>query len=241
LRARRSILLLVSILALLLLAGSNAVAASSNGQNSSSKKFTRVKDLAKKVKRSTQSGFRRLKGNVQRHLHSHDDGELDDGELKRLLRRLRIGHDHGSGNRRSEAPGWSEFPVPSYEGGWQWPLEEGVVSSSYGRRDGRPHRGLDIAADLGVPVLAAADGEVIYSGSEMSGYGNVVIVRHDRQTTTLYAHNQRNLVAVGSRVSVGDPIARLGSTGRSTGPHVHFEIRIEERAVDPLGLLPAAR
>jgi len=118
-----------------------------------------------------------------------------------------------------------------------WPVR-GKVTSRFGRRGSRMHDGIDIAAKAGTPVRAAASGEVVYSDSRLSGYGKLVILRHGRNLFTAYAHNQRNLVKKGSRVKAGDTIARVGSTGRASGPHLHFEVRHGSTPVDPLAYLP---
>lgn len=229
---------LAVILALAMLAGADSGRASQQVTKKVRKVGIRIKDLGKKVGkkvgRGTAGGFRTIKGNIQRYLDSHDDGDLAEGEVTGFLSRIGIG-----GKRTyAAAPGAQRFSVASYEGDWGWPLDQGVVSSEYGRRSRGRHYGIDIAADRGAPVYAAAAGRVVYSGDGMSGYGNVVILRHDQHTTTLYAHNQRNLVKVGDELERGDELARLGSTGRSTGPHVHFEIRTDEHALDPRTCLP---
>jgi len=128
-----------------------------------------------------------------------------------------------------------------YAGTLQWPLEAGVVSSEYGERWGKMHKGIDIAADVGEPVYAIAPGEVIYAGNGLRGYGNVIILRHDRQRTSLYAHNSALNVKLGDHVARGAVIAQLGSTGHSTGPHVHFEIRDGDTPVNPRSILPASK
>jgi len=175
----------------------------------------------------------------------HDGAALDEDDILDVL--------YGSGvlkkapparkGRKPPAPPHAPkpFPVPSYKGSWRWPLKAGVVSSEFGPRWGKQHHGLDIAADLGVPIYSSADGEVIYSGSGLRGYGNAVIVRHDQKTTSLYAHNKKNVVIVGEKVARGAVIAYLGSTGKSTGPHVHFEIRGSRGAVNPRKILPKSR
>jgi lipoprotein NlpD len=117
-----------------------------------------------------------------------------------------------------------------------WPLE-GVLYGRYGVRAGRRHDGIDIAAPEGTSVRAAAAGLVIYAG-EQAGYGALVIVRHEGGLVTLYAHNSRLLVAEGERVRRGEPIARVGQTGRTTGPHLHFEVREGTRPKNPLLFLP---
>ncbi len=130
--------------------------------------------------------------------------------------------------------------------GYIWPTK-GVFTSGYGWRWGRMHKGIDIAAPIGTPIVAAADGEVVFSGWNSGGYGNLVDIRHADGSLTRYAHNSRNLVKRGQKVRQGQLIAEMGSTGRSTGPHLHFEIRrpgkgaINPKAMLPKGGLRAAR
>ncbi len=118
-----------------------------------------------------------------------------------------------------------------------WPVR-GVITSPFGRRGSRLHDGIDIAAPAGTAVRAAADGEVVYADHRLSGYGNLIIVRHAGDMFTAYAHNQRNLVRKGQRVRAGEIIARVGKTGRASGPHLHFEVRRGTTPVDPLAYLP---
>jgi len=123
--------------------------------------------------------------------------------------------------------------------GMLWPVE-GKITSNFGPRRGSFHDGLDIAAPLGTPILAAANGEVIYSGA-LRGYGNLVILRHRDGYVTVYAHTQKNLVQEGERVRRGQAIARVGQTGRASGPHLHFEVRKDNLAKNPLRYLPEDR
>jgi len=118
-----------------------------------------------------------------------------------------------------------------------WPVQQGVVSSGFGIRNGAMHDGVDIAAPTGTPVLAADSGVVIFSGT-LHGYGNTVIVRHDDDYTTVYAHNERNLVREGARVSAGQEIGEIGRSGRTTGANLHFEVRRDNVARNPLAYLP---
>ncbi len=118
-----------------------------------------------------------------------------------------------------------------------WPVQ-GTLTSSFGSRDGGDHDGIDISASPGTPIYAAADGRVIYSGSGISGYGNLVIVKHSGSWATVYAHNKVNLVEKGAFVSQGQKIAEVGQTGRASGPHLHFEVRFGKGARDPLKYLP---
>lgn len=117
-----------------------------------------------------------------------------------------------------------------------WPLK-GVLYGRYGVRAGKRHDGIDIAAPEGTAVHAAAPGSVIYAG-EQPGYGAIVILKHEGGLVTLYAHNARILVEEGARVRRGDPIARVGQTGKTTGPHLHFEVRDGTRPRNPLLFLP---
>jgi len=117
-----------------------------------------------------------------------------------------------------------------------WPAE-GKVTSQFGPRNGSFHDGVDIAAPLGSAVLAAADGKVIFS-DVLRGYGNVVIVRHAKGYLTVYAHNRANLVKEGQGVRQGDVIAEVGQTGRATGASLHFEVRKDNLARNPLQYLP---
>jgi len=121
-----------------------------------------------------------------------------------------------------------------------WPVK-GKITSMFGRRGSRMHDGIDIKAKEGTPIKVAAAGTVVYADNRLSGYGKLVIVRHGRNLFTAYAHNQRNLVRKGSKVSRGEVIARVGHTGRASGPHLHFEVRHGSTAVDPLAYLPKRR
>jgi murein DD-endopeptidase MepM/ murein hydrolase activator NlpD len=115
---------------------------------------------------------------------------------------------------------------------------DGEVWSGFGPKGGKHHDGIDLAAPVGTPVRAAADGLVIYSGDAIKGYGNLVILRHDGGIVTIYAHNSKNRVAEGAAVKRGETIAEVGQTGAATAPHVHFEVRVDERPRDPLLYLP---
>jgi murein DD-endopeptidase MepM/ murein hydrolase activator NlpD len=121
--------------------------------------------------------------------------------------------------------------------GYIWPAQ-GTLTSGYGWRWGRLHQGIDIGAPIGTPVIAAAPGEVISAGWDSGGYGNLVKIKHSDGSVTFYAHNNKLLVYSGQQVSQGQQIAEVGSTGYSTGPHLHFEIRPNgETAVNPIAYL----
>ena len=118
------------------------------------------------------------------------------------------------------------------------PALVGMVSSSYGyRRDpftgaGAMHSGLDFKGPIGTPILAAADGKVTFAGNQ-SGYGKCIEITHANGLVTRYAHLSGYTVSLGQQVSRGIQIGRMGSTGRSTGSHLHFEVRLNGQAVNP--------
>ena len=188
----------------------------------------------------------------------HDAGEHSETAVLAVLHRSAGARTSGKGppttgpapstatrsaKQRPGSPGTSG-PAPGsggpdhQPGSMRWPLDAYIVSSEFGERWGKTHQGMDMAADVGEPVYAIADGEVIYAGDGLRGYGNVVILRHDLKTSSLYAHNSELKVRQGDQVKQGTLIALLGSTGHSTGPHVHFEIRDGDVAVNPRAVLP---
>lgn len=120
--------------------------------------------------------------------------------------------------------------------GFIWPLR-GNISSAFGRRGRSFHRGIDITGARGKTIFAAASGTVVASRWQGS-YGYMVEVRHNAQVATLYAHASKLLVKRGDYVQQGQAIALVGSTGNSTGPHLHFEVKVKGQHVNPRGLLP---
>ncbi len=121
------------------------------------------------------------------------------------------------------------------QGGCIWPTR-GSVTSEYGNRWGRLHAGIDIATSIGTPIWAAKGGTVIFAGT-MDGYGNAVVIDHGDGLSTLYGHQSRLAAGDGDRVSQGQVIGYVGNTGRSTGPHLHFETRYGGSARNPRGCL----
>ncbi len=122
------------------------------------------------------------------------------------------------------------------------PQGHGPITSKFGMRGGegertRLHKGLDIAAAKGTPVLATADGVVGYSGWNDGGYGNLVTLWHGGGYETRYAHLKKCDVDLGDRVRQGQCIGRVGATGRATGPHLHYEVRVNGEPKDPLGFV----
>ena len=118
-----------------------------------------------------------------------------------------------------------------------WPVN-GKVTSGFGVRNGAHHDGIDIPARPGTPIRAAEAGRVVHDGSKLAGYGNMIILKHAGRLSTVYAHNRKNLVRVGEFVQKGQVIAEVGSTGRTSAPHVHFEVRGDGRPRNPLNYLP---
>lgn len=119
-----------------------------------------------------------------------------------------------------------------------WPVPSvSRVSSGFGTRQGRPHHGIDIPAKQGTPIVATSDGVVAYAGSELKGYGHIIVISHASGMFSVYAHNKINFVREGQAVKKGEQVALVGSSGRSTGPHLHFEIRYYNRPIDPLVVL----
>lgn len=134
----------------------------------------------------------------------------------------------------------SEFlpEAPNQFDGFIWPTQ-GVLTSGYGWRWGRMHQGIDIAGPVGTPIVAANSGVVVRSGWNSGGYGNMVDIRHPDGSMTRYAHNSRLLVRTGQEVQRGQQIAEMGSTGYSTGPHLHFEVHMPGSGpVNPIAMLP---
>lgn len=136
-------------------------------------------------------------------------------------------------------------PLPSNSIGpiasrYVWPTR-GTLTSGYGWRWGRMHRGVDIAAPVGTPVIASSFGTIEFAGWNQGGYGYLVDIRHPDGSLTRYAHNSELLVTTGQQIHQGQVIAKVGSTGYSTGPHLHFEIhQPNQGAVNPMGYLSAA-
>jgi murein DD-endopeptidase MepM/ murein hydrolase activator NlpD len=117
-----------------------------------------------------------------------------------------------------------------------WPVQ-GEVSRGFAQDTMRRHDGVDISAPRGTSIQAAADGEVIFSGWGPGGYGRIVILQHQAEIVTIYAHNHDNLVRLGQRVRQGEPIATVGQSGRATGNHLHFEVRHKAIPISPYRLI----
>jgi murein DD-endopeptidase MepM/ murein hydrolase activator NlpD len=121
-----------------------------------------------------------------------------------------------------------------------WPLKQGRVSSKYGPRGRRMHKGMDIASNIGTPVFAVEAATVVRS-KYVRGYGNLVELKHSDMYSSRYGHNSKLIVKKGQHVDKGEMIALSGNTGRSTGPHVHFEVRQSGVAINPFKYLGAMK
>ena len=118
-----------------------------------------------------------------------------------------------------------------------WPVEAGVVTSPFGPRGDTHHDGIDIGSREGAPVRAARAGRVLYS-DHLRGYGNLIIVAHDDGYATVYAHNRENRARAGAEVRQGQVIALVGQSGKTSGPNLHFEVRKDNIARNPIFFLP---
>jgi murein DD-endopeptidase MepM/ murein hydrolase activator NlpD len=148
-------------------------------------------------------------------------------------RRAREAAGQAVGNGLSRLPKAGSGVSPS---GFVWPLQ-GVLTSGYGPRWGRMHTGIDIAAPSGTPIHAAKAGEVIFTGW-LGGYGNAVILDHGEGVATLYGHQSRIATTEGQVLNQGDVLGFVGTTGHSTGNHLHFEIRVDTKPRNPRPYLP---
>ena len=120
---------------------------------------------------------------------------------------------------------------------FQWPLKKYKITQQFNSFKRPPHLGIDLKANLGTAVLSSHSGRVVYAGKQFTGYGKVVVIEHDSHWTSLYSHLSRIQVKQGQRVKQGQVIGAVGSTGRSSGPHLHFELMYKKRNVNPLKYL----
>lgn len=131
----------------------------------------------------------------------------------------------------------AEAPAAASSKGFIWPVKGKVISEFGSKVGGEYNDGINIAAQQGEPIVAAADGEVVYSGNELRGYGNMIIVRHDNGLMTAYAHADRILVSKGERVKQGVTIATVGKSGGVEQTQVHFGVRKDKQPIDPMTVL----
>ena len=152
---------------------------------------------------------------------------------------LKRGILNGAGSARYANINYSAEFLKS--GKFLWPVPATTrISSNFGRRWGRPHTGIDIPAKTGKDIIAAENGIVSFSG-RLSGYGRIVVIKHGGNLSSVYAHNNKNLVKKGQKVFRGQLIAKVGHSGKATGDHLHFEIRRNEVAVNPIAFIRSSR
>lgn len=146
--------------------------------------------------------------------------------IKYFLRDTYVIEDYSSLGR-----GRFIWPVPQYY----------KVSSHFGQRGRRHHDGIDIPAPQGTSILAVDHGVVVYADNGIRGYGNMIVIAHQDEIYTVYAHNRKNFVSKGDEIKKGQLIGQVGNTGRSTGPHLHFEIRVKNKVRNPAQYLSAKK
>jgi murein DD-endopeptidase MepM/ murein hydrolase activator NlpD len=164
-----------------------------------------------------------------------DDGWIRPGQRIRIVGPAVPRHRQVAGQTRSAASSADDMRALRASGGFVWPAR-GVITSRFGWRYRRHHNGIDIASPHGTPIYAARDGIVEFAGWR-GGYGRVVHIDHGGGIVTVYGHASALLVRAGEQVKRGQLIARVGCTGVCTGSHLHFEVRVAGRAVNPLGYL----
>jgi len=171
-------------------------------------------------------------------ISAEGEGGAEDAVLPRELTRRLVEIDAADyeGNPYVTFSSAPKPATPTFDG-LRWPVSQSYrITSPFGPRGKGFHHGIDIGCPLGAPALAAGVGEVVWTG-EAPVYGNLVVVHHGSGTVTMYAHLDAFAVTGGDAVVSGQPIGICGTTGRSTGPHLHFEVRYNGRAWDPLRFL----
>jgi murein DD-endopeptidase MepM/ murein hydrolase activator NlpD len=175
---------------------------------------------------------------VARANHIRDPSRIREGQrifipgAKRVLKvDIYIDDIGGKRGRREDAK-----TITLAKGRFIWPVR-GRITQEFGIRGTVKHDGIDISASRGTPIRASDSGKVIYSGDEIKGYGNIIIIKHARGFITVYAHNKINDVAEGTNVVRGQIIGRVGNTGSVSAPHLHFEVRKNNRPINPRLLL----
>ncbi|MDQ1397007.1 MAG: hypothetical protein QOG64_2266 [Acidimicrobiaceae bacterium] len=202
-----------------------------------------LEDLTLGELRQAKADKQRLQGALQDRVKEYQD-EADQvaTEESALSTLIRSKEAPAPASRAASAPQDPAAPPPpppngrTSSSGLIWPIN-GPVSSPFGYRWGRLHAGIDISCGIGTPIHAAKSGTVIFAG-QMSGYGNVIVIDHGGGFSTLYAHQSRLAVRDGQSVDQGAVIGYSGNTGHSTGPHLHFETRVNANPQNPRPYLP---
>ena len=189
-----------------------------------------------------QDGLRQqVLADTDRRAHVLEDVRARKAEFQKEIAELQAESSSITAFLKSRQAG--QGVTPSGSGVLASPIPGARITSNFGSRfhpifhEWRTHTGVDFGAGTGTAIRAAADGEVAFAGSR-GGYGYATIIDHGGSLATLYAHQSAIGVSNGSRVAIGQRIGSVGSTGYSTGPHLHFEVRVNGDPVDPMGWLP---
>jgi murein DD-endopeptidase MepM/ murein hydrolase activator NlpD len=151
-----------------------------------------------------------------------------------VFKEQKVGFMHNFANPRVDN---SAFDYSQSER-FMWPVPSSKrISSYFGPRHGRHHDGIDIPARYGANVIASDDGKVTYAG-RLRGYGKVVVIKHAGGYNTVYAHNSKHFVKKGQKVARGEVICQIGTSGRTSGPHLHYEIRRKNKVRNPASYIP---
>ena len=121
---------------------------------------------------------------------------------------------------------------------FQWPLENPKLTQKFSRLKKPPHLGIDLKADIGATVFSSHSGRVVYVGNRLTNYGNVVIVEYSQRWASLYAHLHTIKVKIGQKIKKGDMVGISGNTGKTSGPHLHFELMYNKKPINPIPYLP---
>lgn len=212
--------------------------AAHDAQRSEYDKLVDVKASAEASERAMQDRMDDLKSEVEALAKEESKIQATirarQAEAEAKLKKQLESKPKPTGSNGSPLPDAGPPGQPSAKG-FVWPVR-GTVTSGFGQRWGRLHAGIDIAAPTGTPVRAAQTGIVIFAGSQ-GGYGNLILVAHGNGIVTAYAHLSSFGTGNGASVSQGQTIGAVGSTGNSTGPHLHFEVRVNGSPVNPMGYL----
>jgi len=210
--------------------------------------YIRLRDNLEFVMEERAAWFERLAEDEERMaqllaIAEHEE-RLAQSAFDAIQAQLRREEDAATRQRNAEQHSARLAQLNNFDGQFLWPIPtHSRISSPFGMRrhpilrQDRHHSGIDVGAPTGTRLIAAAEGYVRFAGWS-GGYGNTVIIDHGNNYSTLYAHNSRNRVTTGQFVYRGQHIADVGSTGMSTGPHLHFEVRINNRAVNPMNYFP---
>lgn len=200
--------------------------------NTKSEKETENQKPEDEKGKKDQQNLIKVSDDVKPTMKKREIGKEIEGEKKNDEELFRREDKSRSGNGNGRWEKYARAPIRSSPTTFIWPVK-GKVISGFGKRGERMHKGIDIEAPEGTDVLSAGDGVVIFSGF-LRGYGNVVIMKHEGNYFTVYAHMRYNMVKEGEFVKKGEVIGKVGRTGNATTPHLHFEIRVGTKPLNPI-------